>query len=507
MKKTLLFILLALFSLNTVLHTVHAQESGWDPLDPRFQESVAGSNEQGEMSLPSATANTLMSQIATINCAISGAAACAPEGTKPASYYRNYGLIPNIHMATIAMLTNPPVNTGIWLADTGRSLGFLPKQTHAQGVGFSGLSPILPLWKTFRNLSYVLLALIMMVIGFMIMFRTRIDPHTVANIQIILPRVVISLILITFSYAIVGLLIDLSYVVLFFSYGLFRSAGLPATIPIETNLFGITGTGISTQEVYLSGNLFNLLQTVFPNGLSDIATLVQNLTGLTAESQALASGLIAGATGLFLSGGNPLAGLVTGAVGAITIPLLLQLLVGLLLLILIIRIFFMILSAYVQIILLTILGPIQLVLGTIPGRNNFTAWIRTVAANISVFVLVGVMFMLSSTFVALTSGMTNQAIWSPPYFPFHIMSNNVGAFFVIGILMMIPDAAKQLKKAIIGEQDANMAMGGAIFGGLSGVTALGMQAYHMWESRSINRELGNIRKAQKSGGAEGGGHP
>jgi hypothetical protein len=126
----------------------------------------------------------------------------------------------------------------------------------------------------------------------------------------------------------------------------------------------------------------------------------------------------------------------------------------------------------------------------LPGRNNFTSWIRTVAANISVFVVAGVMFMLSATFNELTK-VPYEAIWSPPYFPFHLMSSNVGALFVIGILMIIPTTANQVKQMIIGEQNANIAMGGAIFSGLSGATALGMQAFNMWRSEHHNKSLGN----------------
>jgi len=74
----------------------------------------------------------------------------------------------------------------------------------------SPLPAILDIWKNTRNVSYVLFTVIFIVIGFMIMFRKRIDPQTVVTVQNALPRVVLSLILITFSYPIVSIIFSLS---------------------------------------------------------------------------------------------------------------------------------------------------------------------------------------------------------------------------------------------------------------------------------------------------------
>lgn len=85
------------------------------------------------------------------------------------------------------MYVNPPADLAYWVRDTGQSLGFIPKSAYAQGTGFTGLAPLLPLWKVFRNAAYVLLALALIIIGFMIMFRRKIDPKTVVTVQNALP--------------------------------------------------------------------------------------------------------------------------------------------------------------------------------------------------------------------------------------------------------------------------------------------------------------------------------
>src|SRR5581483_6429401 len=84
------------------------------------------------------------------------------------------------------------------------------------------LSPLFPIWTYVRNLAYLCFVILFIFIGFMIMFRIKIKAQTVATIQNTIPRIIIAIILITFSYAIAGFLIDLMYVVI----GIFVYMGL-----------------------------------------------------------------------------------------------------------------------------------------------------------------------------------------------------------------------------------------------------------------------------------------
>ena len=83
----------------------------------------------------------------------------------------------------------------------------ITQPVYAQGIGFSALTPTLQVWKAFRNLSYFLFIIIFIVVGFMIMFRAQINPQTVVTVQAALPKIVVTLIMITFSYAIAVLLL------------------------------------------------------------------------------------------------------------------------------------------------------------------------------------------------------------------------------------------------------------------------------------------------------------
>ena len=79
------------------------------------------------------------------------------------------------------------------------------------GTGFDGLKPLLPLWTVFRNIVYILFVLVFVIIGVAIMLRLKIDPRTVMTIQNQIPKLIIGILLVTFSFSIAGFLIDIMY--------------------------------------------------------------------------------------------------------------------------------------------------------------------------------------------------------------------------------------------------------------------------------------------------------
>jgi len=110
-------------------------------------------------------------------------------------------------MNSIAMLyTEEPASGVQYLADLKSKI---TGETLAAQTGYDALKPTQALWTTFRNLTLLLYVIFFIVIGFMIIFRQRLSSSSVASVQAVLPKIVISLILVTFSYAIVGLMIDL----------------------------------------------------------------------------------------------------------------------------------------------------------------------------------------------------------------------------------------------------------------------------------------------------------
>jgi len=315
------------------------------------------------------------------------------------------------------MYANPPADLALWIQDTGQTLGFLPKQAYAQGVGFSGLAPLLPIWKAFRNIAYLLLAIVMIVIGFMVMLRKKIDPKTVVTVQNALPRIVITLLLITFSYAIVGILIDVMYLVLFLVAALLVSASNGALGP-------------DTATKYVTADFGRTVVAMFGGGFRSLDDLIRFLNPgsvITDFSQLASFQLLPFIAGV--------------ATGVIETPFLI-LLLGLALLFMVIRIFLMLLTAYIQIIVALLIGPLQLLLEAFPGGVGFTSWITNLISNIIVFPVTAALILIG-TILTQTSTINT---WTPPLLG--TGGQGVSAIIGLGILMVIPTVVNGIKESL-----------------------------------------------------------
>jgi hypothetical protein len=128
------------------------------------------------------------------------------------------------------------------------------------GYGFQALSPILPLWRAFRNIAYMLFAIAFVLYGIMIMFRIRVVAKATASIMIAIPNLVATLLLITFSYAIVGILIDVSTIFMALGIDVLRVGGI---IPGLDNGFVKFASGQSN---------FGLIGSFLLNGVVSLVT-------------------------------------------------------------------------------------------------------------------------------------------------------------------------------------------------------------------------------------------
>lgn len=116
--------------------------------------------------------------------------------------------------ATMAgnVINSPPnLQTMAYMKRTLSNNIFSPPTAYAAGAD-SYFGSFVDLWQICRNISYLLITILLLVIGLMIMFRAKVDPRTTITLTNALPRVIISLLLITFSYAIAGLIVDLGLV-------------------------------------------------------------------------------------------------------------------------------------------------------------------------------------------------------------------------------------------------------------------------------------------------------
>jgi len=322
--------------------------------------------------------------------------------------------------------TNPPASTYAFVRDMGESLGFFPKSAYAQGIGFSGLSQLLPMWKAFRNVAYLLLAIFMIVIGFLIMFRKKIDPKTVITVQNALPNIVVTLLLITFSYAIVGVLIDFMYLLIMLSVSILQ--------PISNGTIDA-----NTAKTFVSANFLTLIQQFGLGGINawnDIAAMLGPfVSGITVYGPAAV-----GILGFLISGPS----LVAAAA-----PLLLIVLIVLAFVIAIVRLLFLLGSAYIQIILSLLVSPFQILLGVFPGSHAFENWIKNLIANLAVYPITAVMLLIGN--ILVKTDYSGTKLWGPPFLQpggSGYLGGGMGGVIGLGILFAIPSVAGSIKEAL-----------------------------------------------------------
>lgn len=258
-----------------------------------------------------------------------------------------------------------------YIQEKARALHIISSVNAQQtGVGFSTLSPVQTLWSAVRNISYALMVVVVIVMAFMIMFRTKISPQTVITVQSALPKIVIAIILITFSYAIAGFLVDLMYVVV----GAFAAM---------INISGTTGSGAISSSS--PADLFVQLTSV--NGLVSISI------GIAIFALILAvGGVYLGAAVIPTTLVLPILG--TGATLGGSIVLIIF---AIFLLFILFRLFILMVRTAAETVLLIVIGPILILTETL-GGGGFGGWIRRVLGNLAVYPTVAIMIFLAHYF-------------------------------------------------------------------------------------------------------------
>ncbi|MBP7928001.1 hypothetical protein KAZ57_02545, partial [Patescibacteria group bacterium] len=102
-----------------------------------------------------------------------------------------------------------PVNFAYYFRDQVKNVPIVGAKVYAQDsyADIYGASLALAVWKAFRNMALGLMSIFLIVIGIMIIMRKKVDPRTVLTLQTALPKVIISMVLIVFSFAIGALFI------------------------------------------------------------------------------------------------------------------------------------------------------------------------------------------------------------------------------------------------------------------------------------------------------------
>lgn len=339
----------------------------------------------------------------------------------------------------IGSLYQPPVTTGAYIGYLRENFGI--QKTYAQDEqGYTFLHALQSIWVQMRNIAYLILVIIFLIIGLTIMLRIKIDPRTVMSIQNQLPKIIVGIVLITFSYAIVGLMIDFMWATTYF--GINALASTEATGVDSARL-------VATQKLLDNPILYvNNILTAGDNGTGGIAGLSTDVGGTFGD---VLSSLLLGLFGLDASetschSWNPLSWggcIVEGIKGFLyyLIAIIGFLVVGFAILIALIRTWLSLLRALVYVVVYTILGPLIIVAGLVPGSSfGFGRWIRTILANLTIFPVTVMLFLLAKIFAE--SGMLNDkaiANFIPPLVVNPSSIDHFGALIAFGLIMLAPE--------------------------------------------------------------------
>ncbi|MEK7091096.1 MAG: hypothetical protein AAB887_01135 [Patescibacteria group bacterium] len=264
------------------------------------------------------------------------------------------------------LYSNPPVsgvNEIKYMASRILDISTGVQPAYAQGYGFSGLggnntnSAVRALWTATRNMSYLIMVILLVASGFLIMFRVKINPQTVVSLQTMIPKLIITMLLVTFSFAIAGLVIDLVYVVVVAITGFLSLGGIINNSDLPNAINNLLNTSFSQ---YMAMQMLGPILTVL--GLTAIISLI-----------------------LF-----PVAGVV------IVIGVIFAIIVAIIFLITLWKIFWMMVKAYVMLTLQIIIAPLQIMLDLIPGQQGFGPWLRNLIANASVFATIPIMLVIQN---------------------------------------------------------------------------------------------------------------
>lgn len=471
MKRLLVLLFLVLSGLSLFVGPVTA-ETQTIQLEKRYDLPSAADLEESKKNCRDGICadnmmNFQLSALAGAATCTTGGLICGAKNEAEAQSYIQRSVLGQTSQAMAFLYSQPPATTTEYLAWVGERAGFIPK-TYAQGITYSRLLPILPIWKAFRDIAFILLAIVMLMIGLMIMFRAKVNPQTVANVENTIPRVVVSIILIWLSFPIATLIIDFMYVLIAAGIGVIGNAvgDLNLNQAIQEYTTGGFGTlfsktmspvsefasigGVGSGFAIAGGiGLLGFLPLLAATPIGWIGAIVMAISGI-------ASGAIAGDAGV---------GLLTLASPILILLILIVLLFS------VFKIFFMLLSAYIQILISIILGPLYLLVNAVPGRNTFTTWWKGIVANMMSFVVTANMLYLAW---AIASKIQSQSFWTPPF-----IMQGVGVpqaaigLISLGIVLLIPQAVAMVKQAL-GVKSIFQVGPGMIFAPITGSVGQGL---------------------------------
>lgn len=409
----------------------------------------------------------------------------------------NKSLFGQITLAGAIPILNPPASGMYEVSNNLANAGLVPQTYAASGLGFASLYPFNTAWKQLRSVAYMFVVLIVIAAGFIIIFRANINPQAVITIETLVPRLILSILLIELSFAIAGFMIDLTYIV----------SGLVVTVLGPIAIPGVSGPDMhdlvskwiySGPDDILSGLVGNIqgLNTFgrgwmnlfwrVPNGILNLfgipmsivfrvfsllfslhilSPTIGSLLGFLDVSEIPINIQPAG-VGLSVEIIGSLVKLLVKAplqislISILAITVVPYLLIGLFMLLVIIslaiKIVIMLIKAYINILSLILFAPFVIMFNVLPGKDTFLSWVKSLLRHLSVFPLtIGVFFFgYIIAFSGYDQAGSNAQVVRFPLLNFGPVGHVSETFpFIVGIavLLMTPTLVEYLQNIIAPE--------------------------------------------------------
>jgi hypothetical protein len=401
----------------------------------------------------------------------------------PAVPNSNTGQVPqNKNLLSLVFATDRPFSGISYVKEKIQDFSLVPV-AHAQtlGFGFSALTAVQNMWRSFRDIAFGLFVIVAIVFAFMIMFRVKISPQTVVSVQSALPKIIVALILVTFSYAIAGFLVDFMYVLI----GLVSLVMAPL-IPSSWFLNWFSFTKQMTPP-----DVFNLLTVGYLNlGIFGLLELYLGPLIILLFITTIVFGII-GAVGV----STVIAPIVAIIFLILTVAAVIILLWNSL------KIVWALIKAFAMILLLTIFAPIQIALGPVVPSLGFGAWLKSYVSNLAVFIVTGVLGLFAWIFSIMAwqgtfSGPTlalSASTPASPWPPLLGIASSGGGILFIGVsfvlFTLIPKANEVIQGLISGKPFAYGTAIGEAFGPISGAIGVARRPVEEAGSNIVGKRM------------------
>ncbi len=435
-----------------------------------------------------------------LTCQLTGVDVINPSGkclgfnftTKKFEYVSGNGGAIGTVTSMITYLYTPPVEPGSYMRYLAQNFG-ISKPTYAQtqGSGFNQLRPLLSLWLQFRNISYLLFIFIFVLVGVAIMLRIKINPQTIMTIQNQIPKLIIGLVMITLSYAIAGLVVDLMWLSTYVSFNIINSADPLSMNNVHLSRVITQSPLPGVNEIYSDGGgLLNIAS----KASDSVSEAVKQLFGdisissnntpiqgnkcvdqwiLCDVTNWIIDDVVGGIIQLASNPGAFFGGVVAGVVSSL-VGFVAFLIFSIAILVSLIKLWFALLKAYIMVLIDIVFAPFWILAGLLPGTNSlgFGNWLRDLLGNIMAFPAVLVLFLIGKVFIDNFKSTTTTAdVFVPPLVGINVESL-IGPLIALGIILMSPQVVDITKKAFK-TSSSGVGLGGGISAGSAAMGAVG----------------------------------